>query len=1187
MNLARLSIKRPTFIMSILMAVLILGLVSLTKLSVRMFPDVEFPYVAAITTYPGAGVNEVEQLVTKPVEDAMSGVAGLKHLTSINMDNISIVFAEFELTKDPEVAAQEVRDKVGQIRLTLPDDVEEPIIMKADMDSMPIMNLSLKSNGFTPKQLYDFADDVVSKDLAQVGGVSQIQLIGGQKREIRVNADKRKLKEHELTLTALAARITANSLNIPAGKVDRGAKEINYRTMGEFASVKKINDVVVSFMGNDVPVTVKDVAAVEDGVAEETSRARLNVKDEDGNIIYMPSMLVQVYRQAKGNDVAISDSLQKKIAELNAKYEKFDGSPALTMISDNARGVRMNLHDVQETILEGIFLAIIVVYFFLGSWRSTFITALALPNSLIGAFVFMYAFGFSLNVISLMSLSLAVGLLIDDAIVVRENIFRHYEEGSDPVKSAIEGTNEVMLAVIATTSTVIAVFFPVAFLSGIMGKFFKEFGLTVVFAMFISVLDALTIAPMLSAYLIPSHREKTKKRSGFFAKLSDFWKAVVWVFRMLTVVWFNALFRLVEKCYRAIISFIVKKEVFSITIKGGRKLKEIFVDVIKYKFFLILIAAAAVILALKAKSSSPSLSSFLFLFAVAAFILFALISFFDFTKGKVRFAVSWKFMTFLISVLIFFGSVAVAKKYLQTTFMPNAEWGEFNVNLESKPGTSLELMDKYSKEIETIIMEDPDVELVSASVGGVNMLITMSNRSSIYVKMTSDPSKSGALQKIKALFKKNKANSQARKIKTTSQMKDYLRETLNEKYGKELEISINNNSIGGGGRSEFVLEFIGADIDVLYKVAGRLRERYKEIPYLADLKSNYKIGKPEIQIQFDTDKMEQMGISSVMVGNEVRAMIDGAKAGKYREKGLEYDIVVRLQENQKDITESFDTIYVNNVNNKLVKLQNVARPVEESAPTQIFRKDRTRYISVEGNIAKGGAIGTVQKHAVQIFNEEKAKPENREMWKNIELRTSGNAEEMATMFKSIIIAFALSLAFIFMVLASLYESIVTPFTIMTALPLAIVGGIVALLFSNQPVDMFTMIGMIMLMGIVAKNSILLVDYIQQMRRKGMDIDDAIVKAGSIRLRPILMTSFALIAGMLPTALGLSEVGQFRRGMGIVVIGGIISSTILTLVVVPAIYEYMDMFRRFLRRTFGRPKNRMIDYTEEQLAKKGL
>ncbi len=1128
MNLAKLSIKRPTFVMSILMALIILGIVSFSRLSVRMFPDVEFPYVLVMITYQGAGVAEIEQLVSKPVEDAVSGVSGLKHVYSFNQDNISIVFGEFELSKDPDIAAQEVRDKVGQIKQTLPDDIEEPIIMKADMNSMPLVTMSLKSTTLTPKQLYDFADDVVAKDFAQVGGVSQVQIIGGQKREIHILADKSKLKEYEMTLTQLAARIQANTLNIPAGKVDRGSREIAFRTMGEFKTVKQIDDVVVNFMGNDVPVTVKEIAKVEDSVEQEVSRARLDFKDEDGNIIYEPSLLINIYRQAKGNDVAISDGVKAKITETNEKYKRYEGRPQLTMISDTARGVRMNLDDVRSTIMEGIFLAIVVVYFFLGSWRSTFITALALPNSLIGAFVFMYLFGFSLNVISLMSLSLAVGLLIDDAIVVRENIFRHYEEGADPVTAAVDGTNEVMLAVIATTSTVIAVFFPVAFLSGIMGQFFREFGLTVVFAMLISVLDALTIAPMLSAYIIPEHKVKEPKRTSFGMTSFKIRGMIVTVFRALTVTWFNKVFDFVEYCYKSTISFIVRKDLFSIPVRVFGKERHI--------------------------------------------------------------GLSWKFITLVIAALIFAGTLGIAKKHLKTTFMPASEWGEFNVNVEAKPGTSLDQMDKYSKEIEELIISNPNVELVSASVGSASMFTSLASQTSLYVKMIPNDGRGGIIQKIAGIFSKKKreaAKNAKKRTMTTSELKDYLRQELHSRYGDSLEVSILRQSVGGGGESEFVLDLVGADVDTLYDVAQVLKERFKSIPGLVDIKSNYKIGKPEIQIHMDTKKMENFGVSSVVAGNEIRAMIDGVKAGKFRENGLEYDIRVKLNEDQKDIAKSFDTIYVNNVNGKLIKLKNVAHTEDESGPTQVFRKDRSRFVTVEGNLDSGGTIGEVQSVAIKIFNEEKSNPKNAAKWRNVEYRTSGNAEEMKTMFASILLAGGLSLAFIFMVLASLYESIITPFTIMTALPLAIIGGVIALLISNQPIDMFTMIGMIMLLGIVAKNSILMVDYIQQLMRAGNSIEDSIVKAGTIRLRPILMTSFALIAGMLPTALGLSEVGQFRRGMGIVVIGGIVSSTVLTLLVVPAIFEYMDKFRRFLRGLVGRPERRMVDMSDKELAAKKL
>ncbi|AKL98092.1 efflux RND transporter permease subunit [Endomicrobium proavitum] len=1106
MNLAKLSIKRPTFIFAILIAALVLGVMAFSKLSVRMFPDVEFPYVAVITSYPGAGVAEIDQLVSKPIEDAMSGVSGLKHVTSMNQDNISVVFAEFELSKNPDIAAQEVRDKIGQIRLTLPDDVDEPIIMKADMNSMPLVILSLKSDTLSPKELYDFADDVVSKDFAQVAGVSQISIVGGQKREIQVKANKDKLKEHEITLTALAARIQANSLNIPAGKIDRGSKEIAFRTMGEFTSVDQIGNVVVSFMGNDVPVTVKDVAQVVDGVQSETSRARLDTK-EDGKISYESSLLVQVFRQAKGNDVAVSDGVQLKLDEVNKKYQRYAGKPHLTLISDSARGVRLNIADVKNTIVEGIFLAILVVYFFLGSWRSTFITALALPNSLIGSFIFMYAFGFSLNVISLMSLSLAVGLLIDDAIVVRENIFRHYEEGEDPVKAAINGTNEVTLAVIATTSTVIAVFLPVSFLSGIMGQFFREFGLTVVFAMAISILDALTIAPMLSAYFIPDKNKKAKKRGEFSESVKRVFARIVKVVRFLTVDWFNIVFNAVERFYTKTISFIVKTK--------GMKL--------------ITLGASAVI------------------------------------------------------VFIVIGLVAAGA--LKVNFMPNSDWGEFNVSITARPGTSLEQMDKYTREVEEVIMNEPDVELVSASVGSTGMWSSPTNEASLYVKMYSKDEEHNILKKYaKAFIGIFQKESDKR---STSQMKDYLRDVLQKKYGDELTFQYLRQSIGGA-ESEFVVELTGDNVDVLYSAAQNLMERFKTIPHLVDIKSNYQPGKPEMQIQMDMKNMESLGVNSVIAGNEIRAMVDGATAGKYRENGLEYDIRVKFRDDQKDVVKDFDTIYVNNVNNKLVRLKNVAFVRATDGPTQIFKKDRARYVTVEGNISEGGTISEVQSEAFKIFKEEKYNnPKTSAKFKNVEMKVSGNAEEMGTMVQSIAIAALLSLLFIFMVLSSLYESVVTPFTIMTALPLAIVGAIFSLIIARQPADMFTLIGMIMLLGIVAKNSILLVDYIQQQIRAGFDIDTAIVKAGTIRFRPILMTSFALIAGMLPTALGLSEVGSFRKGMGIVVIGGIISSTVLTLVVVPAIFEYMDIFRHFLRRIFGRPDTRMVDLTDEELKTKDL
>jgi HAE1 family hydrophobic/amphiphilic exporter-1 len=1070
MNLAKLSIKRPTFIIAVLFIVLIIGAISYKSMAVRMFPDVEFPYVLAITQYPGAGPEEIEQLVSKPLEDAISGVSGLKHINSVSQDNFSIVFGEFELSKDPDIALEEVKDKVSQARWDLPDDVEETVIQKLDPDDMPIVTLSLKAD-MDAKALYDFADDVVSKEFSRVSGVSKVEVLGGSKREIHVNIDKDKLKLHELTLSEISAKIKANSLNVPAGKVIKQTTDLAYRTIGEFRSVEQINNVLVRFMGNDIPITVRDLGEVEDGLAQETSRARVTVK-ENFETKAAPAMLIQIYKQSKSNDVQISDGIQKRLIEVNAKFAKLDGHPILALVSDNARGVRMNLEDVERTIIEGIFLAVVVVYFFLGNWRSTFITALALPNSLIGSFVFMHACGFSLNVMSLMSLSLAVGLLIDDAIVVRENIFRHYEEGSSPVKSAIEGTNEVTMAVIATTASVIAVFGPVAFLSGIMGQFFREFGLTVVFAMFISVLDALTIAPMLSAYIIKEHSEENKEPKKIVKFLSN-------IVHFLTLYWFDKVYSLAEAFYLKILSLALKH----------------------------------------------------------------------------------KITTILIAAVFFFGSLFIAGK-LKFTFMPTSEWGEFNVILEAQPGTSLEQMSEYSKQIENEIMQNENSEMTVTTVGNIT---GKANEATIFVKMLP---------------------SNQRKISTTD-MKEWTREKIRGMFSKEeMDISVVNNGGMGNGQSEFILELFGAEREELAEAANILMKRFETIDGLTDIKTNYKSGKPEIQIQMDVNKMELMGVNSVTAGNEIRAMIDGALSGKFREKGLEYDIRVELKENQKDLMEAFNSIYVNNVNGTLVKLSNVAFPRKAEGPVEINRKDRSVYVTVEGNLKKGGAIGNIQKDAYRIFHEEKANPKNEQIFENIEIRPSGNAEEMATMTSSIGIAALLSIIFMFLVLASLYESVVTPVTIMTALPLAIIGGFLALFITHQPIDMFTLIGMIMLLGIVAKNSILLVDYIQQKIKSGLEIDNAVIAAGKVRLRPILMTTFAIIAGMIPTALGLSEVGKFRRGMGIVVIGGVISSTILTLLIVPASFEYIDRFRRFLRRIIGRPEKRFVDCSDMELKRKG-
>lgn len=1036
MNLAKTSIRRPTFISAIIITILIVGFICMQRMSVDMFPNVNFPYVAVTTVYPGAGPKELETLVSRKLEEQISSISGLKNVTSISQDGYSIVFGEFTLETDPKYAEQQVKDKVALIRNELPDDIKEPIIQRFDPADQPVMTISLNGK-LSEAALYDLADTTVKNSLEQVPNVSKVEIIGGEKREVHVDLDREKLKDYDTSVSMVAGRIAANSQNIPVGKVSRGAKELAFRSLGEFRAIRQIQDVVVSFFGSDVPITIDKIGTVSDGTVDEVTRGSLNGK---------AALVLNVYKQSGANSVAVSDGLTKRIDGMNDALKKTEGAPTLAMVRDGARPIRMNLEDVKETIFEGILLAILVVYLFLGNIRSTFITVVALPNSLIGAFIFMFVAGFSVNMLTLMALSLAVGLLIDDAIVVRENIFRHMELGESPKVAAQKGTDEVTLAVIATTLTVIAVFLPVGFLQGMIGQFFKEFGLTVVFAMGISLFDALTTAPMLSAYLITNVHEKEYKG---FARLIH-----------LPAQWFETFYKGVERFYVRVMHFTLRH----------------------------------------------------------------------------------KIMILGASLLVFVASLGLVTK-IPKTFMGSNEWGEFLVTLEAAPGTSLDQMSKYADQVDGLLRKEKDIEMVLSTVGNTT---GESNTAQLFVKMV--PSK--------------------QRKRSTGDMKEYVRKMLLP-YKEIMNPAVGDIGIGGHNEAPFNLLLRGEDLDQLATTAADLIPKLKGIPGLVDVDSNYKPGKPEFQVKFDPNRLVRLGVLSTSAGMELRNMVEGATPAKYRENGLEYDIRVRLKEDQRDLSGDFNALYVPNVNNQLVKLRNLAEPVSTTGPSKIYRRNRGRYVMITGNMTKNGAIGDITSAAQKIVSKEKL-PEG------ITYEFLGQSEDLVDLMRNMVIAAGLSVIFIYLVLASLYESLVLPFTIMIALPLAIVGGLVALFITGQPLGMFTMIGFIMLLGLVTKNSILLVDYTQKLMRKGLTHDEALIKAGTTRLRPILMTTFALIAGMLPLALGLTEVGRFRMSMGIAIIGGLVSSTALTLIVIPAIFEYMDNFRLWSRKLSRRPPTREID-----------
>ncbi len=1020
MNLSALSIKRPVFITCLVILLLTVGYISLRKLPVDLFPDVTFPIVLVNTTYPGASPEEVETLVSKVIEDEINNIPGIKQLSSNNSDSRSQVVAEFNSETDIKYAEQQIRDRIGTAKKKLPDDVEEPVIKRIDPADKPILILAIKSS--LPKvKLYEIADKTIKPKLEQINQVGMVEILGSSGREIHVDLDRNKLIQRGLSATQISNRIAATGQNIPIGKVDQGVKEKIFRAVGEFTSLADISRVVVNFLGNDIPVTIADVGKVSDSIEDIQSKTYVNGQS---------SLLLMLYRQTGANTIEVVNKVKTKMEVINSTFKTNNEDVQICMVRDGSKMIRANVDDVVDSILIGIILTILVVYLFLGSVRSTFITGLALPTSLIGSFLLMHLAGFSINTMSLLALSLAVGLLVDDAIVVRENIYRHTELGSNPIDAAINGTKEVLLAVIATTLTVIAVFGPIGFLHGIVGGFFKEFGLTVCFAMIISLFDALTIAPMLSAYIGLGKRNLKQNRvTGWFAQFQN---------------------RL-ENTYETILEFVLRYP-----------------------------------------------------------------------------------LSILLSALVIFAISIFAAKYVPKTFVPAQDTGEFVVAVELSPGTNLQTTDAMIAQIDKQIRSNKEIETAVAITGSRGE----PNRGQFFITMV--PSKERALN--------------------TTQFKQKMREQL--KLFKNAKIVVKDVDLVGGGQRPFNLNITGDNLEELRIVAFKVYDTLKKQGGLLDPEISYKSGKPEMAIIPDKTKLQQLGVATTDMGQELRTQIAGSTPAVYRDKGQQYNIRVRLQEDQRDLEKYFQETMIPNVNNILVKLSDVSQQVHSLAPASINRKDRARYIQISADIAPNGpGMGGVMNDIKLLFQNTIKLPTG------VAYAFEGQAESFTELTNNMTIAISLGVLFIYLVLASLYESFITPLTIMLVLPLAACGALFALLITQHSLDIFSMIGCVLLFGIATKNSILLVDYTRQLTAQGMPQKQAIIQAGKTRLRPILMTTIALIAGMLPIAIGLNEASKQRTSMGIAVIGGLISSTMLTLVVVPAAYSYIERFRVWFKKLF--------------------
>lgn len=1019
MNLARLSIKNPVLIICVMLGVMIGGVASFQSMSVDLFPNVDVPVVAIITVYPGAGPEEIETLVSRPLEEQISSIAGLKRLSSKNLEGISQVVAEFKSGVNADRAEQQVRDKVNLSRGKMPTEIEEPIIRRFDPSDQPVLILALTAD-LPQAKMFDLADQFIKPRFEQVNNVGAVEIYGGRKREVQVLLDRNKLREKEMSVSQIAAQIGASGENIPGGKVNIGAKELSFRGLGEFESVPQISDILINLYGNEVPTKVGAVGKVIDTMVDEKNRTFIDGKS---------SLFMFVYRQSGTNTIKVADDAKSAIEKINAELAAGTTKGQLQMVIDGSKMIRDNVYDVYETIVIAIILTVLTVFFFLGDLKITLITALALPISMIGAFNLMGWAGFSINIVSLIALSLAVGLLVDDAIVIVENIHKRMKEGREAKAAAEFGTNELQLSVFAITLVVVAVFVPVGFMQGTIGQFLKEFGLTMAFSMMISFIVALTLIPMLSAYFVSSDHDNQADDSLYS-------KTIGAVLR-----WFDRFQTKLENGYGRLLELITKRPI----------------------------------------------------------------------------------VAFAGSLAVFALGIVLAQK-VPSAFLPEMDNGQIVINFELAPGTSLDGTQEVAEKIEKIVKSHSNIALAPVIVGGFN---GEANKGQLFVLLKSGKERGG----------------------TTAQFKEVLRNDLKEFAHAKLVVT------GGMAGQPIILNLVGSEQKQVQEYAAKLVKFMQADKRIKDVESDARDGKPEFSIKLRPESANTYGINSKTMGVELRGQVEGFTPAKFREDGKEYDVRVRLEESQRNLKDNYAKVLVPNVNHKLVRLSDIAEAHEVLGPAEINRLDRGRSVQIQAGVASGVGLSNVSKDIEKYLNEgeNKLPPGMRYNW-------AGDVENSADLGSSAVLAVGFAVVLIYLILCSLYASFVTPVTILSALPLALSGAFYALFIANEVMSIFAILGIFLLLGVSGKNSILLVDFANQMMGEGKSRTEAIIAAGKARLRPILMTSFALIAGTMPIAIGLNEASKMRTAMGWAIVGGLISSTLLTLIVVPAIFSYVDRYR---------------------------
>ena len=1017
MSLYSSAVKKPVTTILVFVAVVIIGLFSLLKLPIDLYPDIDTNTIMVMTTYSGASSQDIEQNVTRPLENTLNSVEHLKHITSNSKENISIITLEFEYGYDIDVLTNSVRDKLDMVSSMLPDDAETPIIFKFSTDMIPIVLLSAQANESLPG-LYKILDENVANTLARVDGVGTVSISGAPKREIHIYLDPARLEAYNLTAESVIQLVAAENKNVPGGTFDMGSDTYSLRVQGEFKDPTEMRDLVVGSKDGAV-VRLSDVARIDDSV-EERAQETYNNGQRGAMII--------VQKQSGANSVEISNKIKKILPDIQ---KKLPSDVKLDYIVDTSDNIRNTINSLVETVEYALLFVVIVVFFFLGRWRATVIIALTIPISLIASFIYLLATGNTLNIVSLSALSISIGMVVDDAIVVLENVTTHIERGSDPKQAAVHGTNEVAISVIASTLTLIAVFFPLTLVTGMTGVLFRQLGWMVTIMMVISTAAALSLTPMLCSQLLRLQPVKGKLFTKFYGPI------------------------------------------------------ERFLDKLDDGFYHLL--------------------------------------------GLV---VKHRWITTAGALIIFFGSMQLTK-FIGSEFFPTSDNSRLGITLELPVGTRVEI----AKDLTERIYKDwtkkyPEIDKFNYTVGQAstdNTYASMQSNGSHIISMNI------TLKPIKE------------RTKSLTEVAALMREDL-KKYPELDKYLVNVGGSRGGsmsGQSTIDYEIYGYDFEKTDSVAQRLKRILSSVKGTADIRISRDNYQPEYQVDFDRQKLAIYGLNLTTAANALRNRINGSTASNFREDGDEYDIKVMYDPNHRQSIEDIENILLFNAQGKGVRLKEVGTVVERFNPPTIERKDRERIITVS-TVVQDRPMSDIIADAQPLIDK-------MEVPSGVSINLSGSYEDQQDSFRDLAMLAVLIIILVYIVMASQFESFTYPGIIMTSIMFAFSGVVLILWITGTNLNVMSMIGGIMLIGIVVKNGIVLIDYITLNRERGMSITKSVLHAGKSRMRPVLMTSLTTILGMVPMAVGTGEGAEMWRPMGVAVIGGLTFSTILTLLFVPTLY----------------------------------